>query len=252
MLIPEKFYEMHEIKSINIKEKFYSKNNNVYWIQAYKEGNVSLDLAVKLYKQSRYSFNKEVDILRHLKEYGVLVPEVFYTSSNLIIMEHISGEVLLDKILNLESEDDKLPEAAYKIIYDLAHWLKSFYFAMTKWKKRLYVKEDVNLRNFIYRDRIYGIDFENCHPGVVEEDIGKLCAFILTYSPEFTPWRCKFTENLIRIFTEEMLLDTEVVIMEMRKEIAVISGRRNATYSQALMNTIVNCWRKSKIVYKVK
>lgn len=253
MLIPERFYEENQIKSIQINEKFYSKNNDVYFIKAYREGNIPWNLAVKFYKRSRYSFNKEVDLLRHLREYEVMVPDIYFTSNNLIIMEYIAGEIMLDRILSLEeSEVTCSSEEVYQTINQLAQWLLSFYQAMRKWKKRLYVKEDVNLRNFIYsQGKIYGIDFENTHPGVIEADVGKLCAFLLTYTPEFTEWRCSFTEKLIRIFSRELLLDTEVVIRAMRKEITVIAHRRKTSYSMEVVNKIIDSWRRERMVYKV-
>ncbi|MBS4039959.1 MAG: hypothetical protein KGZ81_05105, partial [Flavobacteriales bacterium] len=80
---------------------------------------------------------------------------------------------------------------------------------------------------------------------------GKLCAFILTYTPEFTPWRCKFTDALIQIFSQEFAIDTELVIREMKNEIEVIAERRNTKYSTELIEVMINSWRKQKILYKV-
>lgn len=248
MFIPEEFYDIHGIKSIHINKKLSSNTNNVYWIKAYKDSYQSWDLTIKLYKneKSKYSFNKEVDILKHLSYHGVPVPEIYYSSNRLIIMEHISGEVLLEKILNSSNNIDD-----YRIINELIIWFESFYRAMKKWKKSLYVKADVSLTNFIFKDKIYGIDFDGCQPGIIEEDIGKLCAFILTYSTEFNASRFQFINRFIQVFTQELRLDTEVVIREMKNVIAKLSEKTINNYSQESINAIINSWRNQKIVYKV-
>ncbi len=253
MRIPEKFYEMYNVQSIQIQEKFYSKKNDVIWIKTYDEKGQRKDVVVKQYKQSNWSCNKEEDILKHLKEAGLAVPEVYFKSNNLIIMEHIQGEVLLDTILRQENNMTEGPRAyPNQIVWELTHWLSNFYKIMKKWSKRDYVKGDMNLRNFIYGDKLYGIDFENSRTGYMEKDVGKLSAFILTYNPEFTQYRINFTNELIMSLREVLPLNEELAIQEMRLELNEISKRRNVQFSEESIELFIHNWRRHRKLYKSK
>lgn len=89
---------------------------------------------------------------------------------------------------------------------------------------------DVNFRNFIIREKIYGLDLEECREGKIEEDIGSLCAFALTYSPSFTPWNIAMAKEMFRILSSELGLDKELLKQEIQREILAISIKRKTIH----------------------
>ena len=85
---------------------------------------------------------------------------------------------------------------------------------------------DVNFRNFIIREKVYGIDLEECREGEIEEDIGSLCAYGLTYSPTFTPWKMIMIGTLFQILCSEFNLDKELVRKKIYQELLILARRR--------------------------
>ena len=242
-MLPESFINIHDIKSIEIKKKFKSRENNVYLVRAYKDNNEAWDLVVKR-TNSHYGIKKEIEILKHLNEYGVMSPEIYYNTSNLVVMKYIHGEALLDRLLIPDKKNmTELKQTIEKLIY----WFISYYRAMTVWNKNLYIKSDVNLTNFIICDDIiFGLDFENCRPGIVEEDIGRLCTNILMCNPNNFTFNHDLLYKIIKMTSQEVRIDTERVI----REIKVISEKSNdkidCIYSRENIKDIISSLRRQK------
>lgn len=235
------------------RKNFIVKKNDVIWIKTYDHQGQKKDIVVKQYKQSNWSCNKEADILTSLREEGLAVPTVYFKSNNLIIMEYIQGEVLLDTILRQENDSaDTLRGYSNTIVWELTQWLSDFYRAMKKWSKKDYIKGDMNLRNFIYGDKLYGIDFENSRTGNREKDIGRLSAFILTYNPAFSQFRVHFTRELLQSLQDILPIDLDAVIQELKLELNEISNRRNILYPQDQIEPIISTLKQPKQIYKIK
>ena len=89
---------------------------------------------------------------------------------------------------------------------------------------------DMNLRNFILnreRNRIYRVDLESAGAGAVPGDLGKLCAFCLTYDPPFTPSKMKITRALLYHLVAKLGAPVEQVKEEVLLELVRIEIRRH-------------------------
>lgn len=218
---------LNEYKQQVVKHRFSSKRNCVFLI---KTGLVNL--VVKVYPSPGTNLKKETKILLELKKKGVAVPRIVETDDESITMEYLEGPLLLDIFEWQErlagSHSKSLTEPVYVTIHSLCRWLISFYDASRDMGGEQIILGEVNFRNFIVKEKIYGIDFEECRHGWIEEDIGKLCAFALTYSPSFTPWKIAAAGEIFKVLTGEMNLDRERVKEEILKELLAVATRRNS------------------------
>ena len=66
----------------------------------------------------------------------------------------------------------------------------------------------------------------DCAPGYIEEDLGKLFAFILTYDPVFTDWKISRVKDLFKYLSDKYPADIDSIRSEMNKELIAIKDRR--------------------------
>jgi len=210
-----------------VKYRFSSKRNCVCLSKNGPE-----HLVVKVYAQPGTNLKKEKEMLLELKKRGVAVPRIVEADHESITMEYLDGPLLLDIFEQQEklagSQGKSLAEPVYLAIHSLCRWLMDFYDAARNIGGEQIILGEVNFRNFIIKEQIFGIDFEQCRHGQIEEDIGKLCAFALTYSPPFTPWKIAAAGELFKILCGELNLDKERVRKEILKELLAIAMRRNS------------------------
>lgn len=217
------FLTKMNIDKFVIKKRFHSKKNQVYLVTS--PDFAREDCVLKLYNNPQ-SLIKDVTFLESLKREGVRVPKILYQSSNYIILEHLEGETLTDLFDSMEKNGSS-PEQAYAAIDALCEWLAHFYSVCEKIIKKQVIMKDVNLRNFIFCDEmIYGIDFEEVNVGLIEEDIGKICAFILTYEPSYTSWKLDLAKYFRDKATKMFNLNPELVLEELNNELSAIKKRR--------------------------
>ena len=211
-----------------VKYRFSSKRNGVFLTKNGPE-----HLVVKVYAQPGTNLKKEKEMLLELKKRGVAVPRIVEADHESITMEYLEGPLLLDIFEQQEkiagSQGKLLAEPVRAAIHSLCRWLTHFYSAARHiGDGSQLILGEVNFRNFIIREQIFGIDFEQCRPGQIEEDIGKLCAFALTYSPPFTPWKIAAAAELFKILCGELILNREMVREEIMKELLAIADRRSS------------------------
>ena len=205
-------------------QKFYSKRNEVYLVEDTNDS-VGENLVLKIFKGRQKEKRKgiEKNFLKDLSKSSLFVPELLLNGKDYLLMEYIKGATLLDILIQNE-ESGSWDEGPFLMAIDFIykyclHTLQSM--------GRGYILKDINLRNFIYkRDELYRIDFEDCIPGYVEEDLGKLFAFILTYDPVFTDWKISRVKNLFKYLSDEYAADIDIVRSEMKKELISIENRR--------------------------
>lgn len=128
---------------------------------------------------------------RMKNEYSVLkkgssklnIPSVYEMDekNNVIVMNYIIGENLCDIINN----DETSKSEKKRLVKLLAQWFYDFHNFLKK-DEDFYIHGDPSLRNFIFTDKIWGVDFEETRQGKVVEDIVGICASILTTDPMFT------------------------------------------------------------------
>jgi predicted Ser/Thr protein kinase len=221
------------VKRLNIKgytvKKQDSKRNMVNLVRYFDKSGTRKSLIIKTYEYPQ-NCAKELFLLTSLKLKNVMVPDVYCCRKDQMIMEFIDGETLFD-LFDRHERAQKPVESVMLILDRLCNWLKAFYTASQEICGRPIIRKDVNLRNFIVSNgQIYGIDFENCCEGKPEEDVGKFCAFLITYIPAFTQWKSVLTNEIFLKIIKELNLNKEAVKNEFKKELYAIQQRRKLTY----------------------
>jgi hypothetical protein len=218
-----------------VEKKFTSRKNEVFLV---KTGEPGLEGKHHVYK--KYSrpdrMHQEIAMLRLLTSKGVPVPQICGQGEDYILLEYLDGTLLLDRFCSLEdvhgSETTALADSTRRLITRLCCWFKAFHDALPDMNGRRLIMGDVNFRNFIVvNEKVYGIDLEECREGRIEEEVGSLCAFALTYTPSFTVWKMVTVQELLRVFTTEFNLDQELVIMEIKRRLLFL-GRIRGTVNE--------------------
>lgn len=184
------------------------------------------------------------------------VPGLFYEGPDYIVTEYIEGCTLLERFCAYESKSlkkangpitSKSPaqlaetESGTDFLFDCC--LKEFkecvdlIFSFREISKKIFgqalIFNDMNLRNFIIKDetlpagKIFRVDLEDCRPGFIEEDLGKLIIFILSYDPILTQWKIKLSERLIKYILNVTSVNKDLLYNEAIKELDAMSIRRN-------------------------
>jgi tRNA A-37 threonylcarbamoyl transferase component Bud32 len=112
--------------------------------------------------------------------------------NNVIIMNYIIGENLSDIINN----EDTTYDEKQRLILLLSKWFFKYHNHF-KSEDKFLIHGDPSLRNFIFTDRIWGVDFEESRFGQPVEDIAGMCASILTTDPMFNSEKFRLCEKLI-------------------------------------------------------
>jgi len=161
-------------------------------------------------------------MLERLYNCGVYVPKVISRENNLIAMEYIEGVTLTDFIELAETDTVSLYPNI--VAERLADWFTAFYDALPQGC----IRGDVNCRNFIVTPdgNIAGVDFEEAYFGEREADLGRLIAFILTYTPQYTDYKKRLADILCEKFTARFDLDPVLVLQENNLELEDMIRRR--------------------------
>ncbi|NLZ39274.1 MAG: hypothetical protein GX893_06675 [Firmicutes bacterium] len=183
---------------------------------------------IKIYTHPR-SLSKEAQIMQALYDEGLAVPKIIASGANYLVLEYIQGKNLLTWFEEQEKKAQK-PAGSKEITSVLeqwALWFADFYGILHRKYGYSIILNDVNLRNFIVTEQeIFGFDFEDCRTGKKEEDLGRLCAFILTYDPIFTFWKYQFVLAIKDIIVKSLNLSWETVFKEIKKELECMKERR--------------------------
>lgn len=167
-----------QYQNVSVQTTFYSKKNTVCYVLFNGKPRVLKWFAPGFKRQ----FETEYTVLE--QGHSVLslpIPLEKDTKNNVIIMTYISGENLCDIINN---EQTSLSEKQ-RLMQLLAGWFSAFH-THFQHDERYAIRGDSILRNFLFTDRIWGVDFEEARPGKPGEDIAQMCASILTTNPMFT------------------------------------------------------------------
>ncbi len=171
----------------SVHRKFSSKRNKVFLCSIRGEKRAEY-LILKQYLVG--DPEKEYQILEMLHKYGLNVPKPHFFNQEYLIMDYIPGRLLCDLIETTNQ----------MCIEKIVGWFLAFHNEM-KQKGLSYIKNDVNLRNFIlFNNKFYGIDFEEVTVGEPAYDIGGLAAHILTNAPRFTEKKQRTVERIIETY----------------------------------------------------
>lgn len=170
-------------------------------------------------------FKHECEVLNVLKKASVNVPNILEIRGQEMLLEDLGDYTLLSWYENLEKQNSYNYD---DIIYKLCSWLRDFYKATKSHFNHSYILNDVNFRNFMIKNNeIYGVDFELTCYGNIEVDAGKLAAYALTYNPAMTEWKIRFRDKFIKVLSEQLSINIELIIKEEKKELQEIKKRRN-------------------------
>jgi len=197
-----------EYKGTLVQNEFKSKKNTIAY--------VFIDNKPKVLKWFFPGFIKKME-----KEYSVLnkastklnIPYVYDIDkkNNVLILNYINGENLCDIIndKNISFSEKK------QLIFLLSEWFFEFHNFFKKGDEFI-IRGDPNLRNFLFTDRIWGVDFEESRVGRPVEDIAGMCSSILTTDPMFTDEKRK----LCKIFIESYVNKAPGRITNINKDIS--------------------------------
>lgn len=229
-----------------MEKKIDSRKNNIFLVKNNNSSEKDKYLVYKKYSQPE-KMPREIEMLSLLKKRRVPVPQIYDTGKDYALMEYMEGPLFLDFFCWQENAGgyacNSLKGLAYQTIYSLCSWFKDFYAASKEATGKQLIMGNVNFRNFIIREKIYGIDLEECREGKIEEDIGSLCAFALTYSPSFTSWKMAMAGELFRVLSSELDLDKELLKREIQKGLRVIAARRKRI-DEMLKLQAFNIWQQ--------
>ena len=201
----------NNIKKYNktvVQKRLKSKKNSVTYVTLEGKPCVLKWFVPGFKKQMR----TECDILEKGAS-KLYIPSVHEqdVDNNVLIMNYITGENLCDII----NDEKTTTNEKNKLMILLAEWFIDFH-NFFKIDNQFRIRGDSSLRNFIFSDRIWGVDFEESRYGNPVEDIGDMCASILTTDPMFTTE--KF--NLCKIFINSYTKNAPGRILNINDEIS--------------------------------
>jgi Ser/Thr protein kinase RdoA (MazF antagonist) len=200
-------------------KRFPSKKNEVYRITDGEHEKV-----IKIFS-SFDSFLNEKRMGDILKGTKIITPKRMSVNEESLTLtyEYIEALPVVDYI---ESENIKETIA---IIDKVCKWLVNFYHTCYEKTGKQYILGDAHLRNFIYDEtekEVYGVDFEECRPGMMETDIARLYVFILHYDPAFTMRKRKIARYFKNTLSLQLALDDRLLKDEIKRETGELIERR--------------------------
>lgn len=208
-----------------ITQQLKSRNNAVYIA---KKCGSQQDVVLKIFSQKQ-RMDRELEVKDILKKYRMKTPDVLNVFSSAVVYQMIDAPNVLS-LLDWGEEANISPREVGKWLIKICNYLLE-YNQVTG-----LILGDSNLRNFLLFDNeIWGIDFEVSKRGGVEEDIGRLIAFIITYDPKFSKVKlcaCRLLMNEIKQWPN---LCISSVIHYYLLEISNICVRRENSIATALI-----------------
>jgi tRNA A-37 threonylcarbamoyl transferase component Bud32 len=179
---------------LSLIKKFPSKKNRVYLVER-----DCTQLVLKLYDNDRCAY--EYGVLKVCRDEGIAVPEPLELKGNALLMEYVEGRLANDYV--------NAPDM-WDVVLDIASWLALFH-GTFRYGKQSLLKSDVNFKNFIVGDRLYGLDFELSKPGKPEADVGDAIAYLVSTYPMFTDEKFELSLAFIGRYEEESGIKLEDV-----------------------------------------
>jgi tRNA A-37 threonylcarbamoyl transferase component Bud32 len=195
-------------KNAIIQQQFKSKKNSVAYLTLNTKPRVLKWFVPGKIKQ----LNAEIYVLKKgSSKLNIPIIHDIDRRNNVLIMNYIIGENLCDIINNKDSTFDE----KQRLIVLLSKWFFKFHNHFKR-NDEFLIHGDPSLRNFIFTDRIWGVDFEESRIGKPVEDIAGMCASILSTEPMFDNEKFRLCE----IFIENYLTLAPGRIFDLDDEIA--------------------------------
>lgn len=173
-------------KGITFIQKFPSKKNRVYRVE--RDGK---PFVLKLYDNDRYAY--EFSVLKVCRLEGIAVPKPIELGDYALLMEYVQGKLA----------NDYLEEAGmWDVVLDIASWLALFH-GKFRYGERSLLKSDMNFKNFIVGDKLYGLDFELSKIGEPVRDVGDAIAYLLSADPAFAEEKYELSLAFIERYEDD-------------------------------------------------
>ncbi len=215
-------------------EQLYSKKNQVW-----KESNCEQFFIKKIFSSSE-RFQRECFVLAQLIGEKIATPAVISISEEPPILEYeyIAGETVLEY---LEKNADE--ESCLNVLEKVLYWLADFYNIMYRKTGKGWIMQDVHLRNFIVSSKdgsVYGVDYEECIEGSIEQDIAKILLYLVTYEPIYSPKNISLAKGLSKKAHEIWKLNQAFLQQKMEQQLVSICQRRNLPVSLTVLEEILS------------
>jgi hypothetical protein len=216
----DKKYLFDGVEYRAVKE-YFSRVNSVFLIESLSNKNQQFIL--KDFGNNSERIRAELD---GIKVFESISPKIYYSDSRYLVHEYIPGATFLSCFEDAEKNDSD-PD---KLINPFIEFLKSAYDSAPG-----YILGDINFNNFIIRENsqqntctlpISFIDYESVKLGEIEEDIGRIIAFALTYDPALTDWKYKFALIFINQALSVIQADQAKILFHAEKEFTAMRTRR--------------------------
>jgi tRNA A-37 threonylcarbamoyl transferase component Bud32 len=219
-------------ENILIQKKFYSKKNTVSYVIMNNKPRILKWFAPGFIKRMQNEYN--------ILNKGVLelsIPKIYEIDeeNNILIMSYIPGKNVCD-IINNENESYGYKT---KIIFKLANWLKNFH-EYYKSDNKYLIHGDSNLRNYIFTDKLWGVDFEESRIGKVEEDIANICTSLITTDPMYTDEKYRLSKKFLYSYSKSYILNFERIRNEISYSLLKTMMQRGKSISKQQSEEIVD------------
>jgi len=206
--IEELIIKTKKYSSVIVQKKLKSKKNTVAYVTINNKPRILKWFIPGL----KTNLQIEYEVLKNCEK-QLQVPFVYEIDkkNNVLILSFIVGDNLCD-ILN---DGNTIYSKKERLVILLADWYINFHNHFKK-ENQFKIHGDATLRNFIFNDQIWGVDFEESRNGKPIEDIAEMCTSILTTDPMFT--QEKF--QLCRTFIDSYLKKAPGRIININDEIA--------------------------------
>ncbi len=190
--INELIQNVEKYKNVIIQQEFISKKNTVAY--------VTIDGKPRILKWFVPGFKRQMETeYKTLKngssELCMPHPYEIDKKDNVLIMNYISGENLCDLINDEKTTTDE----KQRLMILLAEWFAHFHNHF-KTHDQFRIHGDPVLRNFIFSNRIWSVDFEESRVGKPIEDIAGICASTLSTDPMFTSEKFQLCKAFIKSY----------------------------------------------------
>jgi tRNA A-37 threonylcarbamoyl transferase component Bud32 len=184
--------ESKKYKNVVIQKQFKSKKNTVAYVTLNNKPRV-----LKWFVPGKLNqMNAEENVIKKgSSKLNIPIIHEKDEKNNVLIMSYIVGENLCDIV----NESKTSYNEKERLIVLLAQWFFEFHNHF-KQNKKFFIHGDPSLRNFIFTDRIWGVDFEESRIGKPVEDIAGMCASILSTEPMFNNEKFSLCQKLIESY----------------------------------------------------
>jgi tRNA A-37 threonylcarbamoyl transferase component Bud32 len=188
--------KIKKYRDINIQTKYHSKKNTVAYVLYQGKPRI-----IKWYAPGfKKNMETEATILTKAT-LKLALPTLFEKDSkhHVLNLSYIPGSNLCDLI----NSSDTTTQEKQRLIQLLATWFADFHKYFTTQEHTL-IRGDATLRNFLFTDRIWGLDFEETRPGNPEEDIATLCTSLLTTTPMATQEKYHLCTQFVKNYKQHV------------------------------------------------